>query len=74
MHETADRQATQIASFSDLARDHRRIAELNARISNSPDYLVEELMNRHGWPAHEAICAVQQLQETALRQTSDQAD
>jgi len=35
---------------------------------------VEELMNRHGWPAHEAICAVQQLQETALRQTSDQAD
>ena len=60
--------------LSALARDHRTIAELNARISNSPDYLVKELMNRHGWPAHEAICAVQQLQETALRQTSDQAD
>ncbi|QNI73257.1 hypothetical protein SynNOUM97013_01192 [Synechococcus sp. NOUM97013] len=60
--------------LSALARDHRAIAELNARISNSPDYLVEELMNRHGWPAHEAICAVQQLQETALRHTSDQAD
>ncbi|WP_226423620.1 hypothetical protein [Synechococcus sp. HB1133] len=47
------------------------MAELNARISNSPDYLVEELMNRHGWPAHEAICAVQQLQEKALQETAD---
>ena len=54
-----------------LARDNRAVAELNARISNSPDYLVEELMNRHGWPAHEAICAVQQLQEKALQETAD---
>lgn len=60
--------------LSALARDNRAIAELNARISNSPDYLVEELMDQHGWPAHEAICAVQQLQEEALRHTSDQAD
>ena len=59
--------------LSALARDDRAIAELNARISNSPDYLVEELMNRHGWPAHEAICAVQQLQESALRQISEQS-
>ena len=55
-----------------LARDDRAVAELNSRISNSPDYLVEELMTRHGWPAHEALCAVQQLQEEALRGTSDQ--
>ena len=56
-----------------LARDDRAVAELNARISNSPDYLVEELMNNHGWPAHEALCAVQQLQEKALKNTAEQA-
>ena len=56
-----------------LARDDRAVAELNARISNSPDYLVEELMNRHGWAAHEALCAVQQLQEEALEDTTAQA-
>jgi len=55
-----------------LARDDRTVAELNSRISNSPDYLIDELMIRHGWPAHEALCAVQQLQEEALRGTSDQ--
>jgi hypothetical protein len=46
---------------------------LNSRISNSPDYLVEELMIRHGWPAHEALCAVQRLQEKALQGTTDQS-
>ena len=58
--------------LSALARDNRAVAELNSRISNSPDDLVEELMPRHGWPAHEALCAVQQLQKEALRGTSDQ--
>ena len=58
--------------LSALARDDRAVAELNSRISNSPDYLVEELMTRHGWSAHEALCAVQQLQKEALRGTSDQ--
>ena len=58
--------------LSALARDNRAVAELNTHLSNSPDYLVEELMTRHGWPAHEALCAVQQLQEEALRGTSDQ--
>ena len=60
--------------LSALARDNRAVAELNARISNSPDHLVEELMNRHGWPAHEALCAVQQLQEKALRGTAEQQE
>ena len=55
-----------------LARDDRAVAELNSRISNSPDYLIDELMIRHGWPPHEALCAVQQLQEEALRGTLDQ--
>ena len=59
--------------LSALARDDRVIADLNARITNSPDYLVEELMKRHGWPAHEALCAVQQLQEKALLDISDRA-
>ena len=59
--------------LSALARSDRSIAELNSRISNSPDYLVEELMIRHGWPAHEALCAVQRLQEKALQGTTDQS-
>ena len=59
--------------LSALARNDRAIAELNSRISNSPDYLVEELMIRYGWPAHEALCAVQQLQEKALQGTTDQS-
>lgn len=58
--------------LSALARDNGAVAELNSRISNAPDDLVEELMIRHGWPAHEALCAVQQLQEKALRGTFEQ--
>ena len=56
-----------------LARDERAIAELIARISNSPDYLVEELMEHHGWEAEEAICAVRQLQKKILREDGYQA-
>ena len=59
--------------LSALARSDRAIAELNSRISSSPDDLEEELMIRHGWPAHEALCAVQQLQEKALQGTTDQS-
>ena len=59
--------------FSALARDDRAVAELRALISNSPDDLVEELMNRHGWAAHEAVCAVQQVQEEALQDITGEA-
>jgi len=44
-----------------------------AAISDGPDNLVKELMEPHGWPAHEALSAVQQLQEKALQDTSEQA-
>ena len=56
-----------------LARDHQAVAALNASIEETPSSLVKELMDTHGWPAHEALSAVQQLQEKALRDTSDQA-
>ena len=55
-----------------LAREHHVVAELNASISDTPDSLVRELMDTHGWPAHEALSAVKQLQEKALKDTSDQ--
>ena len=56
-----------------LARENPAIADMNASIAQTPDSLVKELMDTHGWPAHEALSAVQQLQETALRDTSEQA-
>lgn len=55
-----------------LARDHQVVAAMNASISDTPDSLVKELMDTHGWPAHEALCAVKGLQEKALRDTSEQ--
>ena len=59
--------------LSALARDHTEVADIKASISDGPDNLVRELMETHGWPAHEALCAVQQLQEEALQDTADQA-
>ena len=59
--------------LSALARDHSEVAVIKASISDGPDNLVKELMETHGWPAHEALCAVQQLQEEALQDTADQA-
>ena len=55
-----------------LAREHHVVAELNSSISDTPDSLVRELMDTHGWPAHEELSAVKQLQEKALKDTSDQ--
>ena len=56
-----------------LAREYQAVADLNASIAETPGSLVKELMDSHGWPAHEALSAVQQLQEQALRDTSEQA-
>ena len=56
-----------------LARDHQVVSDLNEGITNGPDTLVKELMEVHGWPAHEALDAVQRLQEKALQGTADQA-
>ena len=56
-----------------LARDHQVVSDLNEGITNGADTLVKELMEVHGWPAHEALDAVQRLQEKALQSTADQA-
>ena len=71
MKQTNTRQLLSLRLFA-LAREDSYVAELNARIANSPDYLVGELMHHYGWAAHEAICAVQQLQEQAFQDTADQ--
>ena len=55
------------------ARDNQVVSDLNEGITNGPDTLVKELMEVHGRPAHEALDAVQRLQEKALQGTADQA-
>jgi hypothetical protein len=58
--------------LSALARDHQVVADIQASISDGPDTLVRELMDTHGWPAHEALSAVQGLQEKALQDINKQ--
>lgn len=59
--------------LSALARDHQVVADIQASISDGPDTLVKELMDTHGWPAHEALSAVQGLQEKALQDINKQS-
>ena len=71
--EQPNQQQLRSLRLTALARDNQVVAELNASIAETPDSLVKELMDTHGWPAHEALSAVQQLQEKALKDTSEQA-
>ena len=71
--EQPNQQQLQSLRLTALARDNQVVADLNASIAETPDSLVKELMDTHGWPAHEALSAVQQLQEKALKDTSEQA-
>ena len=71
--EQPNQQQLRSLRLTALARDNQLVAELNASIAETPDSLVKELMDTHGWPAHEALSAVQQLQEKALQDTSEQA-
>ena len=56
--------------LSALARDNKVVNAIRASITQAPDALVKELMDVHGWPAHEALCAVQQLQQDVLDDTT----
>ena len=71
--EQPNQQQLRALRLTALARDNQVVADLNASIAETPDSLVKELMDTHGWPAHEALSAVQQLQEKALQDTSEQA-
>ena len=59
--------------LSALARDNIVVNSIRSSITQAPDALVMELMDVHGWPAHEALCAVQQLQQDVLDDTTEQA-
>ena len=59
--------------LSALARDNKVVNAIRSSITQVPDALVKELMDVHGWPAHEALCAVQQLQQDVLDDTTEQA-
>ena len=56
-----------------LARDNNVVNAIRSSISQAPDALVKELMDVHGWPAHEALGAVEQLQQDVLDDTNEQA-
>ena len=55
-----------------LARDNKVVNSICSSITQAPDALVKELMDLHGWPAHEALCAVQQLQQDVLDDPTEQ--
>ena len=57
--------------LSALARDNKVVNAIRSSITQAPDALVKELMDVHGWPAHEALCAVQQLQQDVLDDTTN---
>ena len=59
--------------LSALARENKVVNAIRSSIAQAPDALVKELMDVHGWPAHEALCAVQQLQQDVLDDTTEQA-
>ena len=59
--------------LSALARDNKVVNAIRTSITSAPDALVKELMDVHGWPAHEALCAVQQLQRGVLDDMTEQA-
>ena len=59
--------------LSALARDNIVVNSIRSSITQAPDALVKELMDVHGWPVHEALCAVQQLQQDVLDDTTAQA-
>jgi len=43
--------------LSSLARDNKVVFAIRSLITQAPDALVKELMDVHGWPAHEALCS-----------------
>ena len=49
--------------LSALARDNKVSNAIRTSITRAPDALLKELMDVHGWPAHEPLCAIQQLQQ-----------
>ena len=59
--------------LSALARDNKVVDAIRSSITHAPDALVRELIDVHGWPAHEALCDVQQLQQDVLNDTTEQA-
>ena len=61
-----------LEKWNALARDNKVVNAIRCSITQAPDALVKELMDVHGWPAHEALCAVQQLQQDVLDDTTAQ--
>ena len=71
--ETAEHSATPGSTAVCTREGQQGCQCLRSSITQAPDALVKELMDVHGWPAHEALCAVQQLQQDVLDDTTEQA-
>ena len=67
-----NKQRLRALRLSALARDNKVVNAIYSSITQAPDALVKELMFVYGWPAHEALCAVQQQQQVVLDDTTEQ--
>ena len=52
-----------------LARENAVVSAILEAITQAPDALIKQLMDVHGWAAHEALHAVEQLQREMLEDT-----
>ena len=69
----SNRQRLRALRLSALARDNKVVNAIYSSITQAPDDLVKELMVMvvYGWPAHEALGAVQQHQQDVLDDTTE---
>ena len=68
----SNRQRLRALRLSALTRDNKVVNAIYTSLTQAPDALVKELMDVHGRPAHEALCAVQQLQQDVLDVRTEQ--
>ena len=57
-----------------LARENAVVNTILEAITQAPDALIKQLMDVHGWAAHEALHAVEQLQREMLEETINNQD
>ena len=67
--EQLDPQQLRALRLSALARENDEVNAILDAIIQAPDALIRQLMDVHGWAAHEALCAVEQLQREMLEDT-----
>ena len=57
-----------------LARKNAVVSAILEAITQAPDALIKQLMDMHGWAAHEALHPIEQLQREMLEDTINNQD